>query len=126
MFESTLPFNLTLLVTVAMLLYIVAKALMQAWQSTEWRSIEWQSPNFSPKDLEGTWGWWIKLRTARPNYLYYFGPFSSVREAESSKLGYIQDLAEEDSEVTTATILWCRPRQLTCAQSEPPAMPGCA
>lgn len=107
MFESTLPLNLTLLTAVFLLLYIATKALMQAWQF----------PNLSAQDSEGTWGWWIEVQTVNPNYIYYFGPFSSKDEAKSLKSGYIQDLAEENAEVIAATVLWCKPQQLTYAQS---------
>jgi Domain of unknown function (DUF1816) len=107
MFESTLPLSLTFFAAVFLLLYIATKALMQAWQF----------PNLSSEDSEGTWGWWIELKTASPNYVYYFGPFSTADEAEKSRLGYIQDLAEEDAEVTATTVLWCKPQQLTYAQA---------
>jgi Domain of unknown function (DUF1816) len=106
MFESTLPLNLTLLTAVFLLLYIATKALIQAWQF----------PDLSAQDSEGTWGWWIEVKTVNPNYIYYFGPFSNRDEAKSLKPGYIQDLAEENAEVTAATVLWCKPRQLTYAQ----------
>ncbi len=116
MFESTLPLSLTLLTAIVLLLYIAIKALMQAWQL----------PDLSSQDSEGTWGWWIELNTVNPSCLYYFGPFSSMDEAKSLKSGYIQDLAEENAEVTSATVLWCKPRQLTYAQTGSSISSGCA
>jgi Domain of unknown function (DUF1816) len=107
MFESTLPLSLTFLTAVFLLVYIVTKAFMQAWQSS----------NFSSKDSEGTWGWWIELKTANPSYVYYFGPFLTADEAKKSRLGYIQDLTDEGAEVNATTVLWCKPQQLTCAQT---------
>jgi hypothetical protein len=115
MFESTLPLTFTFLVTLFMLLYLAIKAIVQAWQSS----------NLS-EDSEGKWGWWIELKTENPSYLYYFGPFSTPKEAETLKLGYIQDLAEENATVTTATVLWCKPKQLTCGEPASTALPGCA
>jgi Domain of unknown function (DUF1816) len=116
MFESTLPLSLTLLTAVFLLLYIATKALMQAWKSS----------NLSAKDSEGTWGWWIEVKTVNPNYIYYFGPFSSTDEAKRLRPGYIQDLAEEAAEVTAATILWCRPQKLTYAQAASSELSACA
>jgi hypothetical protein len=116
MFEkSTLLLTLTFLVAMFILLYLVTKALVQAWQAS----------NLS-EDSEGKWGWWIELKTENPSYLYYFGPFSTADEAERLKLGYIQDLAEENAEVTAATVLWCKPRQLTCGEPASSALSGCA
>jgi Domain of unknown function (DUF1816) len=115
MFESILPLTLAFLVAAFMLLYLAIKAIMQAWQSS----------NLS-EDSEGKWGWWIELKTENPSYLYYFGPFSTPNEAEKLKVGYVQDLAEEKAKVTATTVLWCKPKQLTCGQPVSSALSGCA
>jgi Domain of unknown function (DUF1816) len=115
MFESILLPTLTSLIAIFMLFYLTTKALIQAWQAS----------NLS-EDSEGQWGWWIELKTENPSYLYYFGPFSTPNEAEKLKLGYIQDLAEEKAKVTAATVLWCKPKQLTCGEPASTALPGCA
>lgn len=58
-------------------------------------------------------GWWLKILTDKPMYIYYFGGFNSYFAAESSKNGYIQDLIQEGSEIVEIEIKQCQPKQLT-------------
>ena len=58
-------------------------------------------------------GWWLKILTDKPMYIYYFGVFKTYSEAESYKNGYIQDLRQEESEIVDIQIKQCQPKQLT-------------
>ncbi len=62
---------------------------------------------------------WIKITTADPPCLYYFGPFLSEQEAQEHQPQFLQDLQEEGAEGIEAEILQCpRPEQLTLDHSE--------
>jgi hypothetical protein len=39
--------------------------------------------------------WWVKITTAEPNCVYYFGPFNNEAEATQAKPGYVEDLQKE-------------------------------
>ncbi|EDX86730.1 conserved domain protein [Synechococcus sp. PCC 7335] len=39
--------------------------------------------------------WWVKITTAEPNCVYYFGPFDDEAQATQAKPGYIEDLQKE-------------------------------
>jgi len=39
--------------------------------------------------------WWVKITTAEPSCIYYFGPFNNESEATQAKPGYIEDLQKE-------------------------------
>lgn len=108
MFESTLFLDTALVSTVALFLYMMTKALIQAWKN----------PDLFVSDSEGRWGWWVEVQTASPSCRYYFGPFSDAAQADRSKSGYVQDLIEENAQQVTAKVLWCRPRRLTEAATE--------
>jgi hypothetical protein len=56
---------------------------------------------------------WIEIVTDSPNCTYYFGPFISEAEAESAKVGYIEDLEAEGSKGLAITIKRCKPENLT-------------
>ena len=56
--------------------------------------------------------WWIEVFTSNPNYLYYFGPFSSYLDAEWSKYDYIQDLEEEKAIIIGTEITQYQPKRL--------------
>ena len=49
-------------------------------------------------------GWWIKILTDKPSYMYYFGVFNDYWEAEWCKNGYIQDLKEEGTQIVNIEI----------------------
>ena len=57
--------------------------------------------------------WWIEICTANPLCIYYFGGFDSSWEALLAKDGYIEDLKQEEAELNSIRIKWCKPRQLT-------------
>ena len=58
--------------------------------------------------------WWIKVTTAEPNCLYYFGPFASEEEAIQYQPGFIEDLSQENAQQISASILRSpKPDQLT-------------
>ena len=48
--------------------------------------------------------WWIKITTAEPNCLYYFGPFESEEEAIRYQPGFIEDLTQENAQQISASI----------------------
>ncbi len=58
-------------------------------------------------------GWWLKILTDKPMYIYYFGVFQTYYEAEWQKNGYIQDLIQEGSEIVDIQIEQCQPKELT-------------
>ncbi len=58
-------------------------------------------------------GWWLRILTSRPSYIYYFGVFDSYWELQRLKNGYIQDLVEEGSNIIDIQIERCQPEQLT-------------
>ena len=58
-------------------------------------------------------GWWIKILTSRPMYVYYFGAFNSYYEAVRYKDGYVRDLIQEGSFIMDIQINRCQPKQLT-------------
>ena len=58
-------------------------------------------------------GWWVKISTDKPSYIYYFGAFDNYWEAEWYKNGYIQDLEEERTKIVDTKIEKCKPEQLT-------------
>ena len=70
--------------------------------------------------------WWVKITTAEPNCIYYFGPFNSEAEAAQSKPGFIEDLEGEGAlHIQSSLQQSGKPEQLTIeAESsvKPPAM----
>ncbi|MGB3769037.1 MAG: DUF1816 domain-containing protein [Phormidesmis sp.] len=68
--------------------------------------------------------WWIKITTAEPNCVYYFGPFESEKEAIQYQPGFIEDLQQENAQQIAASIQRCAaPSELTVEfeLSKPPA-----
>ncbi|CAN1212265.1 DUF1816 domain-containing protein [Tumidithrix helvetica PCC 7403] len=57
--------------------------------------------------------WWVKIITASPACIYYFGPFISDREAQTLHGGYIEDLTHEGATITNLEIKCFQPSQLT-------------
>lgn len=57
--------------------------------------------------------WWICIKTEKPEYTYYFGPFNDLKYAEAQLPGFIEDLRSEDAAVTHASVLWCNPPEIT-------------
>lgn len=62
--------------------------------------------------------WWVKIITAKPHCVYYFGPFSNAVEAQVYQSGYIEDLQEEGAEGISVAIEQCQPQFLTVAAEE--------
>jgi len=58
-------------------------------------------------------GWWVKILTDKPMYIYYFGEFNHYWEAEASKNGYIQDLKEEKAKIVDVGIGKYEPEETT-------------
>lgn len=57
--------------------------------------------------------WWVKIITARPLCIYYFGPFESKNNAVLAQPSYIKDLAKEGATEINIQIKWCMPKNLT-------------
>ncbi|ACK72516.1 Domain of unknown function DUF1816 [Gloeothece citriformis PCC 7424] len=57
--------------------------------------------------------YWVEIHTDYPRCTYYFGPFLSKKEAEVSKLGYLEDLDHEGAKGISVTIKRCKPNSLT-------------
>ncbi len=57
--------------------------------------------------------WWVEITTDSPRCLYYFGPFSSDREAKAHQGGYVQDLEQEGARTIVVKIKRCKPKDLT-------------
>jgi recombinational DNA repair protein RecT len=57
--------------------------------------------------------WWIEIVTDNPYCTYYFGPFSSEKQAQLSYKGYIEDLKQEEAQILTINIKRCQPKELT-------------
>ncbi|PZO55875.1 MAG: hypothetical protein DCF15_09745 [Phormidesmis priestleyi] len=57
---------------------------------------------------------WVKITTAEPNCIYYFGPFDTQREAAQAKAGYIEDLQQEGAQQIQSMIEQiAEPKELT-------------
>jgi hypothetical protein len=59
--------------------------------------------------------WWVEIATESPKCTYYFGPFTSQSEAESSSTGYIEDLKQEGAMGIAMNIGRMKPSELTIA-----------
>ncbi|WP_404791317.1 DUF1816 domain-containing protein [Altericista sp. CCNU0014] len=57
--------------------------------------------------------WWLEMRTINPICIYFFGPFETRSEAESSQSGFFQDLESEDAWVLYSTVKLSNPHHLT-------------
>ncbi|MEL7332417.1 MAG: DUF1816 domain-containing protein [Cyanobacteria bacterium J06560_2] len=58
--------------------------------------------------------WWVKVTTAEPNCVYYFGPFEHQSEASQAKPGYIEDLQQEGAlQIQTSLHNISEPKELT-------------
>ena len=64
--------------------------------------------------------WWVKITTADPHCIYYFGPFDSEEEAEQAKPGYIEDLQAEGAQrIQTSLQHIAEPEELTIEMETP-------
>ncbi len=62
--------------------------------------------------------YWVKIRTAQPKCIYYFGPFDNPQEAKLNKNGYIEDLIEEQASGIYVEIKKSKPKILTVYEEE--------
>ncbi len=62
--------------------------------------------------------WWLEVITKQPQCTYYFGPFTSVKEAEFFQSGYIEDLEQEEAKGITVVSKRCQPKELTIFENE--------
>jgi Domain of unknown function (DUF1816) len=108
MLESMTVVSIGIFLGLVIILQVAIKALINAWKN---RGLPFTESGKS-------WGWWIELRTLHPDYVYYFGPFSSKTEAETLKFGYSKDLESEGSKVISTNVKWCKPSQLTICTEE--------
>ena len=57
--------------------------------------------------------YWVKIRTAQPKCIYYFGPFDNPQEAKINQNSYIEDLISEQASGIYVEIKKCKPNTLT-------------
>ena len=62
--------------------------------------------------------YWIKIKTAQPKCIYYFGPFDNPQEAKLNQHGYVEDLIAEKASVIYVEIKKCKPKTLTICEEE--------
>lgn len=62
--------------------------------------------------------WWVQIQTTVPACQYYFGPFTSIAEAEAHQSGYIEDLVRENALEIVVKITRCQPEVLTLCDEE--------
>lgn len=67
--------------------------------------------------------WWVEVVTASPRCIYYFGPFTSEKEADQAKPGYIEDLEQEGAQGIMASTKRCKPTKLTDYEEPEPQIP---
>jgi hypothetical protein len=60
--------------------------------------------------------YWVEIKTADPECIYYFGPFLTLKEAQQEKVGYQEDLEQEGAAGIEVEIKRCRPRELTITE----------
>ncbi len=53
--------------------------------------------------------WWLEIWTKSPSCHYYFGPFDSESEVEPAQSGYVEDLAQEGSELLGSWVVHRHP-----------------
>jgi hypothetical protein len=66
--------------------------------------------------------YWAEIITSTPHCTYYFGPFSSKRDAEVAQTGYLEDLANENAQGIVVKIKRCKPQNLTIFDDEVEAL----
>lgn len=57
--------------------------------------------------------YWVEIVTDNPKCTYYFGPFISKEEAETSYGGYVEDLYGEEAKDIKVAVKRCKPNNLT-------------
>lgn len=76
-------------------------------------SSERQSSFKSNYEVQPELSWWVKITTAIPHCIYYFGSFDSQADALQAQYGYIEDLIEEKAIGISVEIKQDRPKLLT-------------
>lgn len=64
--------------------------------------------------------WWVEVVTGNPRCTYYFGPFTSEKEADQAKSGYVEDLEQEKAQGIIVSIKRCKPTKLTVYEDPEP------
>lgn len=63
--------------------------------------------------------WWLKITTANPFCVYYFGPFPNEKDAKGNVSGYREDLESEQAQIVQVVInQTVPPAQLTICPEE--------
>ncbi|GBF80382.1 DUF1816 domain-containing protein [Aphanothece sacrum] len=57
--------------------------------------------------------YWVEIITDNPKCTYYFGPFVSKEEAQTSYGGYVEDLYGEGAKDIKVQVKRCKPHKLT-------------
>jgi hypothetical protein len=57
--------------------------------------------------------WWIEIVTEVPRCTYYFGPFLNVKDAQSSQVGYLEDIQNENAIGISVKLGRFKPHNLT-------------
>ncbi len=78
------------------------------------RQLNFESVN----KLKSKLSWWVKIQTAKPECIYYFGSFDSQIEAEVAQYGYIEDLMMEKASGISVEITQVQPKILTIFAEE--------
>ena len=73
------------------------------------RQLNFESGNQIKSELS----WWVKIQTAKPECIYYFGSFESQIEAEVAQYGYIEDLMMEKASGIDVEITQGQPNVIT-------------
>lgn len=57
--------------------------------------------------------WWVEITTDNPRCVYYFGPFSSAKDAKAHQGGYVEDLDQEGAQNIVVNVKRYKPKNLT-------------
>ncbi|HLO46855.1 MAG TPA: DUF1816 domain-containing protein [Kamptonema sp.] len=61
---------------------------------------------------------WIEVITQSPHCIYYFGPFTSRKEAQLAISGYVEDLEKENAKVIAVDVKRGRPIKRTICEAD--------
>jgi hypothetical protein len=62
--------------------------------------------------------WWVEIVTDNPACIYYFGPFLSEKKAIFYQTGYVEDLEQEEAQISVVNIKQYQPKELTICQGD--------
>jgi hypothetical protein len=82
--------------------------------------LSFRSQRIDTRDLSP---WWVKITTATPHCLYYFGPFDSFEEARDKREGYLEDIEAEGARGIGVSIEPGNPHSLTIFEEVPETSP---